>query len=350
MKNFFKQFGGKITADDRARYQKSPNWREGKFQNLEPTDFSASLWRIPGIIYKQMTRRKGREPRKSLPVQPFDKQVFQEGNHGAEIIWYGHSALFMRLKGLNILIDPMLAFNTTPIAPFKTKRFAEHTLELIDQFPEIDLILLTHDHYDHLDFASIQKLKGKTKRYYVALGLKRHLVRWGVEAALITECDWWDEHEIGDIRITFTPTRHFSGRGLRDRMKCLWGGWAFHTAEEAIWFSGDGGYGAHFAEIGKRLGPFDFGFMECGQYNHDWHPIHLFPDEAVQAALDAGVRKAMPVHWGGFALSYQHTWKEPVEEFVAAAKAADLDFATPPMGKLFTVNATEKDAWWAAFE
>ena len=171
----------------------------------------------------------------------------------------------MRMNEQTLLIDPMLGGNTTPIAPIANKRFSENTLQLIDGFPEIDLLLLTHDHYDHLDFDSIQKLKHKTQKYFVALGIKRHLVRWGVAPDLITEFDWWDNQSFENINITFTPTRHFSGRGLTDRNKSLWGGWAFENKNENIWFSGDGGYGQHFKEVGKRLGPFDFGFMECGQ-------------------------------------------------------------------------------------
>ena len=349
MKNFFRQFGGKITPEDLARYQESKNWRDGRFHNLEQTDFGVSIWRIPRIIFKQMTGRKGREPRKPLPFQPFDEKHFSSTTK-AQFIWYGHSAMFARIRQQNILIDPMLAYDTTPIAPFKTRRFSRNTIDLIDQFPEIDLLLLTHDHYDHLDHASITKLMGKTKRYFVALGLKRHLLRWGVAPELVTEFDWWDSREVEGIEITFTPTRHFSGRGLRDRMKSLWGGWSFRTGDEAIWFSGDGGYGTHFKEIGARLGPFDMAFLECGQYNMDWHPIHLFPDESVQAALDAGVRKAMPVHWGGFALSYAHSWKEPAEEFVKAAQAAGLDYMTPPIGKVFTADSKEQTFWWAGFE
>jgi len=252
----------------------------------------------------------------------------------------------MRLNNSTILIDPMLGPNTTPIAPFPTKRFSEVTLSLIDSFPEIDLILMTHDHYDHLDFDSIQKLKLKTKKYFVALGLKRHLISWGVEADLITEFDWWDTFDFDAIQITFTPTRHFSGRGLSDRSKCLWGGWAFKTEHENIWFSGDGGYGMHFKTIGERLGPFDFAFMECGQYNEDWRSIHLFPDESVQAALDAQVKKAMPVHWGGFALSYQHAWTDPVNEFITHAKLNHFDYLVPKLGELFSASDVLTEEWW----
>ena len=350
MRNFFRQFGGKVTRELVARYAQSDNWRDGCFQNLEETQLTINLIDFPRVIYKQLATRKGRDPKQPLPVIPFGKTAFLAPTEHSKFIWYGHSAILLRIGGKTILIDPMLGPNTTPIAPMATKRFSENTLELIDQFPPIDLVLLTHDHYDHLDYASIQRLQSKTSHFLVALGVKRHLVRWGVAADSITEMDWWDSRDFDELKITFTPTRHFSGRGLTDRAKTLWGGWAFRTPQENIWFSGDGGYGQHFQEIGRRLGPFDFAFMECGQYNHDWHPIHLFPDEAVQAAIDAGAKKAMPVHWGGFALSYQHSWKEPPAAFVQAAQDKQLDYCLPQIGELFRASTVQQEEWWKGYE
>jgi len=347
---FFKQFGGKVTRALTQQYGQSENWRNGSFQNLEETSLSTSLLDMPRIIYKQLANQKGRAPQQPLPVTAFDERAFLAPSAASKFIWYGHSAILMQMLGKTLLIDPMLGPDTAPIAPFASKRFSDNTLDLIDDFPPIDLILLTHDHYDHLDYASIQKLKYKTKRYFVAIGVKRHLVSWGVPAAQITEFDWWQTHNFEGIQITFTPTRHFSGRGLTDRLKTLWGGWVFTTSSENIWFSGDGGYGQHFKEVGQRLGPFDFAFMECGQYNEDWRPIHLFPDEAVQAALDAGAKKAMPVHWAGFALSYQHTWQEPPTVFTQTAIAQQLDFTLPTIGEIFEVESVLRDQWWSRFQ
>lgn len=342
---FFKQFGGKVTKELTQQYSKSKNWRKGSFQNLERTNLSGNLFDLPKIIYKQLSTKEGRNPEQPLPVIPFNKKEFLAPSEKSKLIWYGHSVVLMRINEKTLLIDPMLGPDTTPIAPLPTKRFSENTLDLIDDFPEIDLMLLTHDHYDHLDYASIQKLKQKTKKYFVSLGIKRHLVSWGVQANLITEFDWWDTQDFENINITFTPTRHFSGRGLTDRSKTLWGGWVFATLKEKIWFSGDGGYGNHFKEIGKQCGPFDFAMMECGQYNHDWHHVHLFPEEAIQAALDAGAKKMMPVHWGGFALSYQHTWQQPPADFMQAAVQQQLDFLLPPLGKIFETTDVLKGKW-----
>ncbi len=346
---FFKQFGGKVTKELKAEYSKSTNWKDGSFQNLEKTKFDVAPSKIPSIIYKQISQRKNQTPNQPLPILPFNKKEFLTNAQQAKFIWYGHSVVLMQMNGKTLLIDPMLGPDTSPIAPITTKRFSENTLDLIDEFPEIDLVFITHDHYDHLDYASIQKLKSKTKKYFVALGIKRHLISWGVEENRIQEFDWWDSQEIHNIQITFTPTRHFSGRGLRDRQKCLWGGWAFKTKHENIWFSGDGGYGEHFKTVGEKLGPFDFAFMECGQYNDYWRPIHLFPDECVQAAMDAQVKKAMPVHWCGFPLSFQHTWEEPAEAFVQAAIKEKLPYAVPTLGQLFDIDTVLTEKWWDTF-
>jgi len=346
LRNLRKQFGGKVTSSLAKQYAASPNWQNGSFQNLENTELTPSLWKLPGIIYKQLANSKISEPTHPLPILPFNTQAFLAPSDQAKIIWYGHSVILLRIAGKTILIDPMLGPDTTPIAPKATKRFSENTLSLIDEFPEIDLVLLTHDHYDHLDFDSIQKLKSKVKQYFVAMGVKRHLVSWGVDTDRISEMDWWDQLPLGDIKIHFTPTQHFSGRGLTDRLKTLWGGWVLETAKEKIWFSGDGGYGSHFREIGRRLGPFDFAFMECGQYNDDWRPVHLFPDEAIQAAIDARAKKVMPVHWAGFSLSYQHDWWEPAEEFVQAALEKKIEYVVPPLGKLFSVSDRDTEKWW----
>lgn len=344
-----KQFGGKLSKSLIVEYSQSPNWRAGRFQNLETTEAVPGFFKIPQIIYKQLTNRKKKEPDTALPVAPFSVDAFLAADEKPKFIWYGHSVVLLRMNGKTLLIDPMLGPDCTPIAPFPTKRFSENTLQFIDDFPEIDLLLLTHDHYDHLDYASIQKLKAKTKKYFVAKGVKRHLLSWGVDDARITEFDWWDKRSFEGIQITFTPTRHFSGRGLQDRFKSLWGGWAFQTKAANVWFSGDGGYGKHFKEIGNQLGPFDFAFMECGQYCEDWALLHLFPDESVRAAMDAKVNKAMPVHWAGFALSYQHDWYEPAVQFVEAAIHQSLAYTLPELGKVTDLSSAETAYWWDTY-
>ncbi len=344
-----KQFGGKVTKKLIERYGQSPNWDGEKFINLEETTMQINFHTLPELLYKQFFEKEGREPNRPIPIQSFDQEQFLAPSDRSKFIWYGHSVVLIRISGKTILIDPMLGPDASPIAPFATKRFSENSLGVIGQLPEIDLMLLTHDHYDHLDVASIKKLKSKTSQYFVALGVKRHLTHWGLDESIISEFDWWDEIRLDDITITFTPSRHFSGRGLSDRAKSLWGGWVLQTSSENIYFSGDGGYGQHFKEIGKKLGPFDFGFMECGQYNENWHQIHMYPEESVKAAIDAGVKITMPVHWGGFSLA-QHTWKDPIERFTKSSVNEGLEFITPAIGELFNFKSHKSTSWWDNYD
>ncbi len=340
-----KQFGARPSKLDLEKYSKSRYWNGKIFENLEETTMEFSLSNLPRFLHKQFCKKTDRQPLKPLSILPFNKEVFESGNDSMKSIWYGHSAILMRLNHKNILIDPMFGPDAAPIAPFKVKRFSKETLGLIDEFPEIDLVLISHDHYDHLDYDSVLKLKEKTKQFYVALGVKRHLVSWGIDPVRITEFNWWDESSFENIKITFTPTRHFSGRGLTDRAKSLWGGWVLKTEKENVWFSGDSGYGTHFAAIGTRLGPFDFAFMECGQYNENWHQIHMYPEESVQAANDAKVQNMMPVHWAGFALA-QHSWQEPVERFVEKAVNKNMNFIVPKIGELFNSKSSNNSKLW----
>lgn len=340
-----KQFGAKPTKSDVENYSKSKQWDGEKFLNIENTSMEISIRTMPKLLYKQFCEKKDRAPKTPLSIIPFDKKAFEKASESAHFIWFGHSVLLLRTNDLTILIDPMFGSNAAPISPFPIKRFSENTLDIIDELPTIDLVLLSHDHYDHLDYDSIQKLKPKVKQFYVALGVKRHLVKWGIDATIITEFDWWDAANFNSIQITFTPTRHFSGRGLRDRAKSLWGGWSMITPKKKIWFSGDSGYGEHFKEIGKRLGPFDFAFMECGQYNENWSQIHMFPEESVQAAIDAKAQIIMPVHWAGFALA-QHSWTEPVERFISSSDKQNVKYLVPQLGEIVSIETAKTSDFW----
>ncbi|GAA4278329.1 MBL fold metallo-hydrolase [Aquimarina mytili] len=342
-----KQFGSKVTAEHENRYAKSTHWDGKKFENLEETKMDISFQTIPKLLYKQFCERKGREPDKPLDILPFDKEKFLATSEKTKFIWYGHSVVLIRMNNKTILIDPMLGPNAAPISPMPVKRFSENTIEIIDNLPNIDLLLLSHDHYDHLDYESIKRLESKVSQYYVALGTARHLEKWGVAPSKIQEFDWWDNVDYNDIKITFTPTRHFSGRGLTDRAKSLWGGWALKTSSENILFSGDSGYGNHFKTIGKTLGPFDFAIMECGQYNENWHQIHMYPEESVQAAIDIHAHLITAVHWAGFALA-QHHWTDPIERFISEAKKQKKKYILPKLGEIFTTDHNPKqEHWWS---
>lgn len=323
-----KEFGSKKFSQDEISYSRSKHWDGKKFQNLEKTSIGITLLDVPDLFYKQLRPNRFRTPQNKLKIQPYNRETLMELSNNTKFIWYGHSVVLMRMNGKTLLIDPMLGSNAAPISPIPISRFSDHNLDLIVEFLEIDLVLITHDDYDHLDLSSINLLRHKVKHYYVALRIKRHLIKWGISNEMITEFDWWEKRKFDSREITFTATRHFSGRGLGDSASTLWVGWAFKTPRENIWFSGDGGYGKHFKVIGEKLGPFDFAFMECGQYNKYWHQIHLYPEESVQASIDAQVVNRMPVHWGGFALS-QHAWKGPVELFIKSCEAHDQQYLDP---------------------
>jgi L-ascorbate metabolism protein UlaG (beta-lactamase superfamily) len=340
------QFGGRLTKDEAERLAQSPNWINGSFQNLQATSMNIGLKDVPGLLQKQFKGRKARAPETTIPIIPFDQDAFLENQNKPKFIWYGHSVLLLRMNNMNILIDPMFGPDASPIGPITTKRFSKNSLEVIDQLPEIDLLLQTHDHYDHLDYASIKKLKNKVKQYWTGLGIGRHFAKWGIAKEQIREFDWWDDAEFEGLNIAYTPSRHFSGRGTNDRAKSLWGGWVITSAQNRIFWSGDGGYGEHFKEIGERLGPFDIGFMECGQYNELWHEIHMYPEEAVWAAQDAGCRMALPVHWGGFTLALHH-WQDPIERFIAEAREKNLAILTPEIGEISILDSQqETESWW----
>lgn len=343
--SYLSQFGGKVRPEDSQKFKKSPQWDGKTFVNQSETVMDINLKSLPGMLKEQFTDRDIRSPKTPLVAQPFDKEAFSAHPNTPKFIWYGHSVLLLQLNGKNILIDPMLGDDAAPIAPFDSKRFTENTLDIIDTLPHIDVILMTHDHYDHLDFDSFKKLKDKVGTYFVALGVSRHLEKWGIPKEQITEFDWWDEIEFEGIQLTFTPSRHFSGRGPFDRAKSLWGGWIFKTNDHNIYWSGDGGYDAHFKEIGEKYGPFDWAFMECGQYNERWHAIHMYPEECVQAALDVGAKMSMAVHWGGFALA-MHRWEDPIERFVAEAKNKELSVATPEIGQVIEMGSEPEDNFW----
>jgi len=343
---FHPQFGGKITAADIRKYEQSPNWKKGRFRNrsytkmmhAKPTDF-------PKLLKKQLFDTEFRMPKEPIKIEPFEGMDFDMVQDTPRFAWFGHAVALLKIAGKNLLIDPMFGDDSSPIGPVRTKRFSENTLSIIDRLPPIDAILFTHDHYDHLDYSSIKKLRDKVDKYFVALGASRHLECWKIPKRQITEFDWWDNLDFEGVKITFTPSRHFSGRGLTDRFKCLWGGWVFQSSEHQIYWTGDGGYDTHFQEVGEKFGPFDWIFSECGQYNQSWYQTHMNPEESVQAALDSKAKIAIPYHWGGFALAL-HTWKDPVERFVAEAKRKNQNICTPKIGEIVTLGDEPKENNW----
>ena len=345
---FLKQFGAKPSAADLKRYSLSRNWNGKIFENIEETTMDFSWSKLPSFLKKQFFEKKGKAPETNITIKPFSSQLFDKASNLMQSIWYGHSAIFMQLNQHTILIDPMFGPDAAPIAPFAVKRFSEHALKVVEEFPQIDLVLLSHDHYDHLDYESIQKLKDKVNMFYTPLGVGIHLLKWGIEKERIIELDWWQEIKYDELTIRCTPAQHFSGRGLADREKTLWCSWIIQSDDENLFFSGDSGYASHFKEIGNQYGPFDFAFMECGQYNNLWPLVHMFPEETAQAGLDIKAKKMMPIHWGAFKLA-SHSWTDPVERLSKKAKELKIDLVIPKIGEFIEIelnNSEEIYPWW----
>jgi L-ascorbate metabolism protein UlaG (beta-lactamase superfamily) len=338
------QFGKSQESVDKARFELSINYESEQFINQIPThtgNFFRALLELP-----KMMDPSG-NPKSSLPTD-FSSILVNSIDSTAKITWFGHSTFLVELEGKRILIDPMFGENASPF-PFGGKRFEYSEPIPISSIKDIDVVLISHDHYDHLDYGSIKLLKDEVDQFIVPLGVGAHLKLWEVSAKKIVELDWWEDILLDSVTYTATPARHFSGRGLTDRNATQWAGWSIATDTEHLFFSGDGGYGPHFKEIAKRLPPINFAMLECGQYNTVWADIHMMPEETVQAALDLNAAIAMPIHWGGFRLA-PHAWDDSAERFTNYANEKGVDFTLPKIGVPFTTKTTTQSSWWTELD
>ena len=261
------------------------------------------------------------------------------------ITWFGHSSYHIVFNNYSILVDPVFSSYASPVSVFG-KGFKGTSQYTAADFPHIDLLIITHDHYDHLDQPTIIALKSRTGRIIAPLGVGEHLQYWGIDADKITELDWWQSTSPdAGITVTATPARHFSGRGLV-RNKTLWASFVLSLHGHNIFIGGDSGYDAQFRIIGNTYGPFELAILECGQYGDDWPHIHMTPEQTVQAALDLHTALLLPVHWGKFALA-MHAWNEPVTRVTAAAKKTGLPVVTPRIGEGFMIGEEPvMQDWW----
>ncbi|MFS4492430.1 MBL fold metallo-hydrolase [Maribacter sp. 2308TA10-17] len=348
--NISPEFGGKPTEEQRLRYTQSKNYKEGVFVNQSNVEMSIGFSKMMKIIRQSLGAQPNSKPEKRIAVEKIDSITVADYKGPSRLVWFGHSSFLLQMEGKNILIDPMFGAVPAPHPLLGVKRFSKGLPIEIKKLPKIDAVIFSHDHYDHLDYGSIQLLKGKVDMFYTPLGVGAHLSEWGVAEAQIVEMDWWDETDFQGLRFTCAPAQHFSGRGLTDRAKTLWSAWAIQSSTENIFFSGDSGYGSHFKEIGEKLGPFDFAMLECGQYNEFWSDIHMMPEETAQAGLDIQANKIMPIHWGAFKLA-MHPWTEPVER--VSKKAEELGVATtiPKIGEYIYLEADQisNERWWEEF-
>ena len=339
----FKTFGSNPSGKDLDRIVASANYKNNIFQNLSET-----MALLEGTSYIKLTWSFFNKPKNTAPGSPLPSIKTELKSVAIEkplIVWLGHSSYFIHINGRNILVDPVLSGYASPFS-FTGKSFKGSDIYTTDDLPDIDLLVLTHDHYDHLDYNTILKLKAKTKIICTSLGVGSHLRYWGIDSAIITEFDWWDSKQVFDnIHLAAAPARHFSGRSFT-RNKTLWSSFILRSGEYTIYIGGDSGYDSHFKSIGEKFGPFDIAILETGQYGTAWPYIHMMPEEAVQASIDLRAKVLLPVHWGKFALA-MHPWDEPVKRVIAKAKELNVKVTTPLIGEPVVLNESYPDKqWW----
>lgn len=326
------------------RIRQSPNYREGKFQNLHPTEQITSN-RPKGLMMLDFLFRKieGLRPESKLPAVKTDLGQFSREEE--LLVWMGHSSFFIQTAGKRLLVDPVFVV-ASPVS-FVNKPFSGADLYSPDDMPEIDYLIITHDHWDHLDYPTVMNLKSRTGRVVCGLGVGEHFESWGFDKEQIIELDWnesatWEN----EFTIHCLPARHFSGRGLSPN-QTLWASFLLQTPSRNIYIGGDTGYDDHFAAISKRFSRIDLAILENGQYNEDWKYIHLMPDKLVCAAKELNARWLLAAHNSKYALS-KHGWKEPLAAISAASEKDSLHLITPMIGEVVYLNNSDStfQKWW----
>lgn len=334
-------FGGRFAGERLERMQKSPEFIEGRFQNTPPQNPDGAFWETVRL-YRQ---GQIREPQFEVPVIPLAPATLNTpAADGLRAIWFGHSSVLVEIGGVRVMTDPVLSDRVSPL-PIGPKRLHAPPIALAD-LRGIDAVLISHDHYDHLDMQTIQHLAAQGTQFYVGLGIGAHLERWQVPAAQIYEMDWWESLELKSVTIHCTPARHYSGRKWQDN-STLWASWVVKGAQHSFYYSGDTGYADHFRTIRARLGRTDLNLIKVGAYGTppSWLDIHMEPESAVRANQDLGGGVLLPVHWATFNLSY-HAWDEPILRTLRAAKAEQVQVVAPRVGEVVEVGQPFNNVEW----
>ena len=346
------EFGRLPQGERLVRMKASPHYVNGQFQNLVPVrvmneNSGENRWVATAkFIFGDKSRLSPKQPMLSRKT---DLNALDASRDA--VVWMGHSTFFLQLGGRRILIDPVFSPYASPLF-FINKAFPGSNVYQAGDLPEIDVLAISHDHWDHLDYPTIMALKPKVKSIVCPLGVGEYFEAWGFAPQILHEGDWNDEVKWSeDLSIHILPSQHFSGRFLTPN-PTLWCGFAFVTPRHKVYYSGDGGYGGHFREIGKKFGGFDLMLGENGQYNMAWHAIHMLPEETARAAADVGAKRLLPAHGGKFALS-RHPWQEPYRELSKAVEGLDYELLTPELGELAYIGGEQPrqfDAWWERME
>ncbi|MEO8234046.1 MAG: MBL fold metallo-hydrolase [Flavobacterium sp.] len=338
------QFGKRPSGNRLELIKKSPNYKNGTFQNLSHTpDLTegASFY----SVMKEFLFNKN-EFKKPNQIIPSTKTNLLELDPLENlVIWFGHSSYFMQVDGKKILVDPVLSGSASPLS-FTNRAFSGTDVYTTDDFPEIDYLFISHDHWDHLDYKTIIKLKPKIRTVICGLGTGAHFEHWGFNSDSIIEKDWNETIILEDgFEVNTVPARHFSGRSFI-RNKALWTSFVLQTPTSKLFIGGDSGYDSHFIEIGKQFGPFDLAFLENGQYDKSWKYIHMTPKEVVQAAIDLNAKALFPVHSSKFVLA-NHDWNEPLKTINELVKATNIHLITPIIGEKTILNEKKVfPKWW----
>ena len=338
------KFGKNPTGERLEKIKQSPNYTNGQFKNVSFTpDLAEGTNYFTVLKAFFFGKSKRSKPATTLPSRKTNLLNLPPNQN--ILVWFGHSSYFMQADGKTILVDPVLSGSASPIS-FTPTSYRGSDVYTPADFPAIDYLFITHDHWDHLDYSTILKLKPKVKTIITGLGTGAHLEHWGFDSNSIIEKDWNQTIQLDNgFAVNTTPGRHFSGRGIK-RNLALWISFVFTTPTLKIFIGGDSGYDTHFKTIGDTYGPFDIAILECGQYNPYWKYIHMMPEEVVQAGIDLQTKKLLPVHWAKFSLSL-HSWDEPVIRVTAEATKKNMEIITPLIGEAVNLqNPIPSIAWW----
>ena len=343
-------FGKSPSGERLERIKNNPHYKNETFHNISHTPSLAedvSYWQV----FKDMLFSKVENTRPNDSIPYVNTDISQLDITADYMVWFGHSSYFIQADEKKFLIDPVLTKNASPIYGTNVAFKGADTFRY-DNIPAIDFLIITHDHYDHLDYTTFKNIQHKVSKIVCPLGVGEHLEYWGYAPENIIELEWWENMPLtNEITITATPTRHFSGRGFK-RNNTLWASYALQTSKLKMYLGGDSGYDNHFKEIGEKHGPFDLAILENGQYNYKWKYIHLMPKEVIQAAKDLQAKAFFPVHSAKFKLA-DHPWKEPLEQVALLHKQEEnLNLFTPKIGEVVYLNDTEQnfDPWWEEVE
>ncbi|MGL1900573.1 MAG: MBL fold metallo-hydrolase [Fibrobacterales bacterium] len=320
---------------------------DGKFTNYKEFNLF-ELGKAFGMLKRWVFEKKiNSVPSIELPIKKQKVSDLTPILHGdVELTRLGHSSILIRNSNAVWLIDPVFSERASPVQWAGPKRFHPVPLDYTN-LTDIEGIIISHNHYDHLDEGTIKAIHEKVSYFAVPLGIGEILIDWGVDPQKINEFDWWENRQLGSMNITAAPAQHFSGRGLFDSMETLWCGWALHTGSANIYYTGDGGYFETFKQIGKTLGPFDIAIVETGAYDPQWPDVHMKPTESIQAAIDLGAKAILPVHNGTFDLAF-HSWDDPFKQITALGKERKTPVFTPIMGEPFLLNQqVVTSQWWS---